>query len=185
MEERFATVEDLQEIFEREGRGLYNYLVGLSRSPDDAQDHLQSIFLKFIEQVKRGRILYATAGAYLVRMAHNEWAGNLRKQAREFLAEGELLDRLPARVVPPEIEDNGHIAVQVLAETIVDPEVPEKIREVLRLRFWEDLPVDEICARLNKPRSTVYASLRSGVSILAKAFAKAGLTSSSLDEGAK
>lgn len=183
MKEDIATVADLDSIFQEEGRGLYNYLLALSRRPEEAQDLLQTVFVKFIEQVRFGAVIRATAGNYLVRMARNEWVSAIRRSQREVPLEDERAERIPGPNGVGEMEalETGQLVNRIVAETVTDPLVPEIVRTVLRLRLWEDRKVGEICRVLKKPRSSVYVTLRTGLALLKERFHEAGLTLDDLD----
>ena len=182
MWQKHVKVEDLKEIFEAESRGLYNYLLALARNPDDAQDLLQTVFVKFMQQVTKGTIARDKAGNYMVRMARNEWINLARKRGRETPVDGAALDLLPAKAPRPEREGTVKVANRILADAIANPEIPEIVREVLRLRFWENTKIADICALLKKPRSSVYATLKVGVGLLVERFLQAGITVEVLDE---
>ena len=170
----YLQVSELEEFFEREADEVYTYLEIICRDPDVAADLLQNIFVKFIEQVKKGRILQATAPNYLKRMARNEANEKFRQARRETaLADEHAIQADEGKVKREEQSREIH---RVLLEAISDPELPEDIGTILKLRLLQEADMEIICRELNKSRATVYRRLEKGLQLLAEAFSKEGLT---------
>ncbi len=179
------TLGDLERLFEEIGDDLFRYLNALCRNPDDASDLLQSVFVKFIEQVKKGRILEETAHHYLRRMAKNEFHDFLRRKQEVLLGEEDVLvgGVKPADERMEHEETSRQIRV-LLLESLADPTLPAEVAEVLRLRLEEGIDLNEICKRVNRSRSSVYRMMQSGLDFLAREFKKAGITIQDLESGA-
>lgn len=181
---KYLTVGELEQLFEEVGDDLYRYLLALCRSQDDASDLLQTVFVKFIEQVKKGRILSETAEHYLRRMAKNEFTGFLR-QKRDVpldIDERQLAEEDTTGSAIEQEETSRQIRT-VLMEALRDPGLPADVAEILRLRLEQGVEFAEICERTNKSRTTVYRMMQSGLDFLAREFKKAGITIQDLESG--
>lgn len=186
MSGKFLTVEELEQVFEEIGDDLFRYLKALCRNPDDASDLLQTVFVKFIEQVKKGRILKETSHHYLRRMARNEFTEFMRRR-REVATldvEGRVASEGDAVGETVEREETARQIRLILMESLADPGLPGDVAEILRLRLEEGVELADICDRVNKSRSTVYRLMQSGLDFLAREFKKAGITIQDLESGA-
>lgn len=181
---KYLTVEELEQIFEEIGDDLFRYLKALCRNPDDASDLLQTIFVKFIEQVKKGRILSDTSHHYLRRMARNEFTEFMRRKREMPLdTEVQVADDGAEVGETVEREETSRQIRLILMESLADPGLPDDVAEILRLRLEEGAEFADICERLNKSRSTVYRLMQNGLDFLAREFKKAGITIQDLESG--
>ncbi len=155
------------------GDRVYTFLCAYCRNDDLAQEALQNGFLKFIQQVQKGRVRRASAVQYLTTIARNDHLERMRRRSRESELPAEHQDRLPA----PEAryEELQRELAQVVLETLADPEVPEEVALVIRLRFLEGAEVDRIVEVTGRSRATVYRLMEKALSILAAACRRAGL----------
>lgn len=161
-------------LVDRYSARVYRYLRGLVGDEALAEDILQDTWLRVVERLDR----YDAAQPFLVwlfAVARHRAFDLLRQRAREWRAlgkpaevqeneEGERLDpvevlaaggRSPLEEVAE--EELGHRVAEAFAC------LPRHYREVLTLRFQEDLALEEIARLLNLPLSTVKTRVQRGL----------------------
>lgn len=152
----------LAALIERYQYRLYRYLLRLVGSPTTAEDLFQQTWLRVVEKIRR----YDTRRsfeAWLFSVARNLTIDHLRRRQPESLDEpppsGKLLaERLPA-TSPDALEQFLQWErVNLLTEKI--GELPAIHREVLTLRFEEEMKLEEISEVTGAPLSTVKSRLR-------------------------
>lgn len=169
------TLEETGALIESCGSDIYSYLKALCRDPDQAADLSQNVLTRFIEKVRSAAIKKATARAYLFQMAKNEFLQTVRK--KEVLP---LLVDLPSDSQKLTVATNSREIHIILMETIEDPGTPPDVSNVLRMRFIENIGVNEIGEKLGKSRATVYRLMETGSEVLLGAFQKYGFDISDL-----
>ncbi len=127
---------------------LFNYIYFIVRSKEVAEDLFQETFIKAIVTLQQGR--YTNDGkfaAWITRIAHNLVIDQFRTERNENLvsndeAEYDLLN--DAKLVEGNIE-NQLVNEQVLKDVrqLVD-ELPDCQREVVFMRYYQDLSFKEI-----------------------------------------
>jgi RNA polymerase sigma factor (sigma-70 family) len=139
-----AASERAEELYEEHAGWIYGYCLRVLRSPEEAEDALQTTYLNACRSLNRGtRPLIGSA--WLLRIAQNVCFARLRSAGRR--------DRL---------ERAQDIAV--LAETVAAPErsradligltdalgrLPERQREAILLREWQGLSYREVAQHLD------------------------------------
>ncbi len=164
---------DLDALLDEHGDHIYTYLRILCKGEDEASETLQNAYIKFIEQVRRGKVRRDSAPQYLITIAKNDFLGRLRKEKREVA----LLDDT-ADMAAQEQRANEELARDlrlILLETVHDPDLPEDLAMVIQLRFIDEVDLDTICRRTGRSQATVYRLMEKALSILADACRKAGL----------
>lgn len=169
--------EAIVRLVERCSPRLYRYLVRLLNDPALAEDILQETWLRVVERLERYD-RKQTFVVWLFAVARHRAIDALRQQARQrrslgFPAEPveseegsrlDPLDQLPA-LVPSPLEQ---AAAGELEQRVADAfrRLPRHYREVLTLRFHEDLPLEEIAQLLDVPLSTVKTRAQRGLLLL-------------------
>ena len=135
-------------LLERHKERLYNYIFFIVRSREVAEDLFQETFVKAIVTLQQGR--YQSDGkfsAWITRIAHNLVIDQFRQERNENYvsndeSEVDLLNN--ATLVEGTIE-NRMVNEQVLADVraLID-ELPDCQREVLYMRYYQDLSFKEI-----------------------------------------
>lgn len=154
---------------------LYRYLLRLVRHPSEAEDLFQQTWVRVAEKIRR----YdpeRSFEAWLFTLARNLAIDHLRRVQPESLDD------------PPAGDPDGTAAVECLTsperpalEGILERErgarlaealgqLPVIYREVLTLRFEEEMKIEEIARVLEVPLSTVKTRLRRGLEGLRKNF---------------
>ncbi len=164
---------ELDAFLNMHGDRIYTYLCILCRDEDAASDAMQNAYVKFLVQVRRGKVLRATAPQYLQTIAKHDYFGRLRKESREAPFPEDAPDHAGQRRANR--EELARELRLILLETIEDPGLPEDLAMVIRLRFLEEAEIDSICRRTGRSQSTVYRLMENALSILAEACRKAGL----------
>ena len=160
--------EALGALVERYQHRLYRYLCRLAGDPAAAEDLFQQTWLRVAEQIHRydeGR----NFDAWLFRVAHNLAIDSLRRYRPESL--DEPLPSGESRV--EHIPGDAPSALDLVAErewsgriTDAIAQLPAVYREVLALRFEEEMKLEEISDSLGAPLSTVKTRLRRALETL-------------------
>ena len=162
---RRGDVNALAELIARYQNRLYRYLLRLVRQPAEAEDLFQQTWLKVVEKIRSfdaGR----NFDAWLFTLARNLAIDHLRRihprSLDEPIADDEraetAVDRLPSGDPAPferalASERRTHIGEAMAA-------LPVIYREVLALRFEEEMKIEEIAQVTGTPLSTVKTRLR-------------------------
>ncbi len=170
----FATLE-------RKYRRIVFFLVRkMIRDEEDVNDLVQDTFVKAFQALPSFRFEYPFS-RWLFKIASNRCIDHLRRRrfamvsidapvrskgGEEFYMEPE--DRGPT----PDVTLLTKERVTLLQEALA--KIPEKYREVIRLRHSEELEYQEIADRLNQPLGTVKANLFRARKMLYKMLLKHG-----------
>jgi RNA polymerase sigma-70 factor (ECF subfamily) len=174
--------EAIARLVERYSARLHRYLTRLTGAPTLAEDILQDTWLRVMDRLDHYNPARPFA-VWLFRVAHNCAIDALRKQAREGLPlsaqedeEGEprdLLEQMPDRG-PSAIERLAEQELRARVETVFAA-LPAHYREVLTLRFHEDLRLEEIAQVLGAPLSTVKTRVVRALALLRQRVETLGL----------
>jgi RNA polymerase sigma-70 factor, ECF subfamily len=162
---RRGDLDALTALMARYQNRLYRYLLRLVREPAEAEDLFQQCWLRVMEKI-RSYDPSRNFDSWLFTVARNLALDHLRRVRPRSLDEPalkdpsseSLADRLPSREILPldrilEIERSGKLAAALL-------DLPASYREVLSLRFEEEMKIEEIAEILGAPLSTVKTRLR-------------------------
>lgn len=159
---RKGDLDALAALIEQYQGRLYRYLVRLLREPATAEDLFQQTWLRVAERIKT----YDPKRSFqnwLFAVARNLALDHLRRYQPESLDEplpsGESRLEMLAAEGPgaEELVTEHERSAQLAAALVLLPVV---YREVLSLRFEEDLKLEEIAEVLQVPLSTVKSRLR-------------------------
>src|SRR5215471_15664028 len=171
---RSGDVEAVAALMERYQHRLYRYLLRLAKQPATAEDLFQQTWLRVMERI----------GSYdpernfetwLFSVAHNLAIDYFRRYRPESLDEplpsGQTREELLPGAGPSALEKllAGERAARLTAAMT---ELPVVYREVLSLRFEEEMKLDEIAAVLMVPLSTVKTRLHRGLKGLRQVLGK-------------
>jgi RNA polymerase sigma-70 factor (ECF subfamily) len=166
----------LDQLIEQYQHRLYRYLLYLTRDPQLAQDLFQETWVRVLERGSQysARWKFET---WLLSIARNLTIDHVRRKQPTNFSEFESDDDEAA----PRFEvadDRAEQAFQHIKQQQQDDRLgmllqnlPALYREVLTLRFHEDMQLDEIAHVLNTPLSTVKSRLRRGLDMLQKKLA--------------
>ncbi len=148
-----AITEDALETYLIENQApLYRMAYGYLQNREDALDAVQSAACAALEKRRSLRNPDAL-GTWVRRILHNACMDLLRRRSRESPLT-EDAERLLVAGPPPPPED-------ALSEELA--KLPPEVQAVLRLRFYEDLPLRDIAAVTGANLSTVKTRLYTGL----------------------
>ncbi len=158
---RGGDVEAVTAVMERYQHRLYRYLLRLMREPATAEDLFQQTWVKVMERIRSFDPNRSFEG-WLFALAHNLAIDHLRRYRPESIDEPLPSGELRMELVPgsgPSALD--HLLAQERAAILVRvlDHLPLAFREVLTLRFEEDMRLEEIATVLDLPLGTVKTRL--------------------------
>lgn len=162
---RRGNLDALSQLIARYQHRLYRYLLRLVRDPAEAEDLFQQTWLRVAEKISSFDAA-RNFDSWLFAVARNLALDHLRRFRPRSLDEPlpsdsgseTAADRLVSREMLPldrvlESERSGRLAAALL-------ELPVIYREVVSLRFEEEMKIEEIAHVLGAPLSTVKSRLR-------------------------
>jgi len=164
-------VESYNLLISRWEKRVFNYLLRLMASPEDALDLSQDVFLKAWQNIRK-LDNPARFGPWLFRIAHNEAHSLFRRRRPETALnvseEDAPLERQPA----PGIRVELSLAVTAALDRLT----PEQ-REAVVLKVYEGFKFDEMAEVLGCPVSTVKSRLYTALDLLKNELAPANTRS--------
>ncbi|MCI0359309.1 MAG: RNA polymerase sigma factor [Planctomycetaceae bacterium] len=159
----------LAEMFREQQLPLRQFLLGLLRNRAEADDVLQQVFLKLVENWPSMRL--DTAKSWLFTVAYHETLALRRRRVRHDTALAELWAR-PAWISqsppPADAEAVRREEIDTVRQALA--ELPETQREVVRRRVYENQKFADIAAELGCPLGTVLTRMRLALKALARAL---------------
>jgi len=156
-------------LMERYQGPLFHYIRRLTQlGKDDIQDLLQEVFIKIYQKLNEyDEELKFSSWAY--RIAHNHIIDYFRKSNARPQTNS-LEDYEWEKIISASVHMEKDIMNKDCVEKIKNcmQELPIKYREVLILRFVEDLEYEEIMDILKKPKGTVATLIARGKELLVK-----------------
>jgi RNA polymerase sigma-70 factor, ECF subfamily len=139
--------KEFEDVFRAHSKFVYRTAFGVTGSHQDAEDVLQTIFLRLI---RRGPAdLQRNAKAYLYRAAVNLSLDTLRARRREVLVEGSEMSGLPAPT-PNTVKEENH---QRLYEAIAG--LSPEAAQILILRYVHHNSDAQIARMLGTSRGAI------------------------------
>jgi RNA polymerase sigma-70 factor (ECF subfamily) len=148
----------LEEIYDRFGDRLYHYLTLKLASPADAEDVLQEVFCRLIRYRVRLRFIRDPA-AFMFRIARNEAIRFIAQKGRERTSPrsaAEIAGTIRLELVGPDPR-----LLKQVSEALA--RIPEKQREVIVLKFFEELTFKEISSVCGISLNTAASRYRYGI----------------------
>lgn len=154
---------DVELLVEQYGDSLYRYCKSLTYSLEDAEDLYQQTFLKTLELHKR-ILPDKNPKAYLMSVASNIWRNHKSKYARhERIAP--VISSESEGVQIADMKGEGDVLEQLVREEeLADlkncvERLPEKQKQVIKLFYAGELPIEDIARVLKIPKGTVKSRL--------------------------
>jgi RNA polymerase sigma factor (sigma-70 family) len=137
-------------LFQDHSGWIYGYCLRVLRSPEEAEDALQTTYLNACRSLNLGT-RPRTGSAWLLRIAHNVCLARLRSSGRRDRLErtqdlAPLADRIPA-------PDRPRDDLLGLADALLG--MPEQQRKAILLREWQGLSYSEVARELGVSKSAV------------------------------
>ena len=148
----------IEEILDSIGDKLYNYLTIKLGSSLDAEDVLQEVFYRLVRYKVQFRII-RNPSAYIFRMARNE-AVNFMKHKKKNLKSHHSVEGL-SKVIQENLSGSDPQVLNQTAEALA--EIPADQREIIVLKFFEELTFREISNVCNISIGTVTSRYRYGL----------------------
>jgi RNA polymerase sigma-70 factor (ECF subfamily) len=165
---RNSDAEVIARLVERYQHRLYRYLLRLVSRPSTAEDLFQQTWMRVIERIQHYDPRRNFEG-WLFAVAHNLAIDHLRRRQPESLDEP-----LPSGETPSDLTRSGNpSALELLLSKerrscVLDAvsELPFAFREVITLRFEEEMKLEEIATVLALPMGTVKTRLHRAMKAL-------------------
>lgn len=148
----------LEELVARYQPGLYRLFLSLGAGSHQAEDLVQETLLRALVYLPcwRPRAAFST---WLYRVAHNLWRDQrCRASSRREVPGSDQLAALPAETV----DQGAGVALEAERQAVQQAlkTLPPEQREVVVLRFYQELSLAEIARVCNCPLNTVKSRLR-------------------------
>ena len=153
------------ELLARNQQKLYSYIMFVVRDPELANDVFQDTFVKVITRLQEGK--YTDSGKFsfwLTRIAHNIIMDCYRQQKNEHIVEPTAdndLSKLSSEELMDINRENEYVNTQILSDVrhIMDA-LPAPQREVVYMRYYQDLSFKEIAAMTGVSINTSLGRMR-------------------------
>ena len=173
---RQGETEAFEELFRRHHRGVYRTLLGITGRPEDAEDAVQTAFLKAFQHLDQfqGASRFST---WLTRIAINEGLGKLRERGRTESLDAATDDE-DAEFIPRKLrawdDDPEVLRSRAQAKELVEREIlklPAKYRLAVLLRDIQQYSAEEAAQMLGLGVPTLKTHLLRGRLFLREALA--------------
>ena len=179
--ERYANGENkaFDVLLERYQSRLYTYIFYFVKNEERAEDIFQDTFIKAIMTIKQRR--YTENGkfiSWITRIAHNMIIDTFRQDKYEKTISNDVDERdllNDSRLTDPNVEDDlivGQIHTDV--RRMIDM-LSENQREVVQMRFYQDLSFKEIAERTGVSINTALGRMRYAILNLRRIADEKGL----------
>ncbi|MDD4761410.1 MAG: RNA polymerase sigma factor [Candidatus Pacebacteria bacterium] len=164
-------VEYFREIVERYEKKIFFYVRRFLNNQDDARDLTQDVFVKVYKNIQSFDS-EKRFSPWIYRIAHNEAVNIIKKKIREPLNffDPEVLFPHPVANEDPQSDAEKNEIKKALEECLED--MDEKYKEVLILRYFEDMDYKDIAEILKIPVVTVGVRLNRGKDKLREIYEK-------------
>jgi RNA polymerase sigma factor (sigma-70 family) len=143
-------LDTAEALFEAHSGWVYGYCLRMLRSPEEAEDALQTTYLNACRSLNQGT-LPRVGSAWLLRIAQNVCFTRLRSSGRRSTVERpQDIAVLEETVAAP---DRAHDDLVGLTDALLA--MPERQRKAILLREWQGLTYEEIAAELEISHSAV------------------------------
>jgi len=147
--------EAFREIYRTYRESVWSVVISLVGDPVQAQDILQNVFFKAFRGLAGFRFR-STLFTWIYRIARNECRNHLRKRGLHVVPIEDILgSRYEADAA--RVPDGARNSADALTSAVM--QLPFKMREVVVLKYQEDLSYDEMGRVLGCPPGTVASRL--------------------------
>lgn len=151
-------------LLKRHQNRVYNYILRIIKNEDTANDIFQETFVKAILTIKQGR--YTENGkfpAWISRIAHNLIIDYYRQEKSENLQSADLddVDVLNRKELCEDTIEDAIISEQIRDDVkYLINELPHLQREVLKMRYYQNLSFKEIAEMTGVSINTALGRMR-------------------------
>lgn len=159
-----GTNEAFDTLLKRHQDRIFNYILRIIKNEDIANDIFQETFVKAIQTIRQGR--YTENGkfpAWISRIAHNLIIDYYRQEKAENLQSSDLteVDILNRKELCEETIEDIIISDQIREDVkYLIGELPELQREVLNMRYYQNLSFKEIAELTGVSINTALGRMR-------------------------
>ena len=131
---------------------IWRYILTRTKNREDADELTQDVFVKAYKSIERFNLRDVSPLAYFYTIARNvviDW----RRKKRDIATDEELLALVPDDGITPAewaVQEEGKA---LLAKAL--PELTDGVREVIELRFLQELSTEEIAKKLGKSEGAI------------------------------
>ena len=158
-----GSAEELGELFDRHAGRVKSLALRIVRSPEEAEDVVQEVFVQAWQQAGRFDADRGNVVAWLSMMARSRSLDRWRR--RTTRRETGVTDAHELEAPRTAAEDPGTWAVRSALS-----DLPTDQRGPLELAYWEGLSQSEISERLGLPLGTIKTRMRNGLKRLREAL---------------
>ena len=160
-------LENLRTLWDAHSRPVYAYLLRLTKSPEEASDHLQDLFCRLARQPEVVARLDGESRGFLMRLARNAVIDQVRR--------GQVRDRIFEKINAARAGDSIPAADpdQALIRRALESalrQLPADQRTVMVERLWKKRTLDEIAAEHGLSINTVASRYRYGLDKMREAL---------------
>jgi RNA polymerase sigma-70 factor (ECF subfamily) len=165
-------------LVSRHERRVYNLVARMLRDPAEAQDVTQEVFIRAFRHLASFDAAHKFTN-WILRIARNAAIDTLRRREPEWVPLEEDEERAsPANTIPAPAGEDGPRLVErnetACALEAALARLRPEYREVIILRYHEDLSYEEIAEITNLPLGTVKSNLHRARAQMAAEMVKAG-----------
>ena len=154
------------ELLSRTQTGIFSYIIFIVHNKEVANDLFQETFLKAITKLKDGK--YTPSGKFngwLIRIAHNAIMDWYRRQKSQHLIDTDGSDITIAEMSDQQIMETSREDILANAQVLEDVKamidfLPENQREIVKMRYYQNLSFKEIAAITNCSINTCLGRMR-------------------------
>lgn len=157
---RAGELEAMEQLVSRHHGSVYRVAFGILRDEDSAADVAQETFLKAMRGLKgfRGDASFKT---WLLTIAANEARGVLRRSGRRKELALETVGPVPS--MEASVDETMEVAEDVSRVMEALPDLPEKQRQAVTLRIFEELSFREIGAVIGSSEGAARVNYHHGI----------------------
>ncbi len=154
------------ELLDRTQASIYSYIIFIVHNKEVANDIFQETFLKAITKLKEGR--YSPTGkfnAWLIRIAHNAVMDWYRRKKTQRIIDTDGSEMAIAEMSDQKIMETSREDLLANAQVMSDIKsliefLPENQREVVNMRYYQNLSFKEIAEITNCSINTSLGRMR-------------------------
>lgn len=152
-------------------RPVYMEIYGLTRDADETDDLTSEAFLRAWNAIDRFEDRGCSLETWMERIARNLALTHIGKRGRE--TSSLELDWIVDSAPQPDEKADIEFETEVLRQAMID--LPAVQRQVLTLRFFEELSYDEVAEAIGKPQGTVRVIQHRALRSLRELLEKSGI----------
>jgi len=136
-----------EKLYKQHAPAVYRFALSMVGDPQIAEEITSESF--FRAWTRQESIAQATIRSYLFTVAKNVYRDNLRKTRRQVALVKDFVDHSPTAAQELELSQEYRVLKELMGE------LPATDREILTLRYQEDMPHEEIAGILGMNAATV------------------------------